>query len=303
MISMVALLIAIGLLMDDAIVISENIATHLSKGKKPIDAAVDGIREVAAGVISSFLTTVFVFGSLATISGTMGKILRVIPIVLIIVLIVSLIEAFFILPNHLAHSLKNNNISSKNRIKTKLNNIIEWIKNKLVGKFSSKVIMHRYLFIGILVSIFIISIGMIAGGILKFRVFPDLDSDIIAALVLLPQGTPLAKTENIVNQLTDALKKTNQHFTPEQPNCNNLVKNISVQYNTNTDAGESGAHVCIRRSIITCTYSMLGIVAFGNGGTKQAVENGNIEKVKMVEMEIRNYCHFWISYNTVAYGN
>ena len=243
MISMVALLIAIGLLMDDAIVISENIATHLSKGKKPIDAAVDGVKEVATGVISSFLTTVFVFGSLATISGTMGKILRVIPIVLIIVLIVSLIEAFFILPNHLAHSLKNNNFSNRNRVRIKLNNIIEWVKNNLVAKFSSRVIKHRYLFTGILIAIFIISIGMIAGGILKFRVFPDLDSDIIAARVLLPQGTPLSKTEKIVNQLTNALKQTNKHFTPEQPNSNNLVENISVQYNTNTDAGESGAHV------------------------------------------------------------
>ena len=52
-----------------------------------------------------------------------------------------------------------------------------------------------------------------------------------------------------------------------------------------------------------CTYSILGIVAFGNGGTKQAAVNGNIDKLKMVEMEIRNYCHFWISYNTIVYGN
>jgi hydrophobic/amphiphilic exporter-1 (mainly G- bacteria), HAE1 family len=244
MISMVALLIAIGLLMDDAIVISENIASHMARGKKALNATVDGIKEVATGVISSFLTTVFVFGSLATITGTMGKILRVIPIVLIIVLIVSLIEAFFILPNHLAHSFKNKSFnSSKNKIRKKLNNRIEWIKLNLVAKFMNIILPYRYLFIGCLIAVFILSIGMISGGILKFRVFPDLDGDTIVARVLLPQGTPLSKTENIVKNITNALNKVNEHFTPEQPDKNELIQNISVQYNTNTDAGESGAHV------------------------------------------------------------
>ncbi len=244
MISMVALLIAIGLLMDDAIVISENIATHMAKGKKALNAAVDGVKEVATGVISSFLTTVFVFGALTTITGTMGKILKVIPIVLIIVLIVSLIEAFFILPSHLAHSFKNKNLNKQNsKVRKKLNSSIEWIKLNIVTRFMNIILPYRYLFIGCLIAVFILSIGMISGGILKFRVFPDIDGDTIVARVLLPQGTPLSKTENIVKNITDALDKVNEHFTPEQPYKNKLIKNISVQYNTNTDAGESGAHV------------------------------------------------------------
>ncbi|MCB1803548.1 MAG: efflux RND transporter permease subunit, partial [Gammaproteobacteria bacterium] len=93
MISMVALLITLGLLMDDAIVIAENISTHLRKGKSAFRAAVDGTAQVMPGVLSSFLTSVAVFAPLAFLSGNMGKVLEVIPVVLIAVLAVSLLEA------------------------------------------------------------------------------------------------------------------------------------------------------------------------------------------------------------------
>ncbi|MGB5651092.1 MAG: efflux RND transporter permease subunit, partial [Sedimenticolaceae bacterium] len=105
MISMVGLLIGIGLLMDDAIVIAENIAARLNKGEKPLQAAITGVIQVLPGIASSFATTLLVFGSLAFITGEIGQVLRIMPIVLIVVLTVSLIEAFLILPSHLGHSL------------------------------------------------------------------------------------------------------------------------------------------------------------------------------------------------------
>jgi HAE1 family hydrophobic/amphiphilic exporter-1 len=103
MISMVGLLIGVGLLMDDAIVIAENVATHMSRGDSPAQAAIEGSREVLPGILSSFATTLLVFGSLAFISGEIGQILRIMPIVLILVISVSLLEAFLILPHHLNH--------------------------------------------------------------------------------------------------------------------------------------------------------------------------------------------------------
>ena len=103
MLTMVGLLLAIGLLMDDAIVISENVAAHLNMGKEPFDATVDGVSEVQTGVFSSFLTTLFVFGPAAfMIKGNIGKVLWVIPVILIVTLSISLVEAFLILPNHLS---------------------------------------------------------------------------------------------------------------------------------------------------------------------------------------------------------
>ncbi|HSR71732.1 MAG TPA: efflux RND transporter permease subunit, partial [Kiloniellales bacterium] len=86
MLTMVALLIAIGIIMDDAIVIAENIASHRARGKSPVTAAVDGTREVAAGVVSSYVTSVCVFLPLAFLEGDLGKVLYVVPVVLILTL-------------------------------------------------------------------------------------------------------------------------------------------------------------------------------------------------------------------------
>jgi multidrug efflux pump subunit AcrB len=244
MISMVALLIATGLLMDDAIVISENIASHIVRGKKAVDAAVDGTKEVGIGVLSSFLTTVCVFGALVGIEGNVGKILKVIPVVLTMVLLVSLIEAFLILPNHLAHSLARHGLNnSQGWIRRRIDHSIQWVRLNIVGRFARLTIPHRYLFVGCIIGLFIISIGMVAGGVLKFRLFPDLDGDIIVARVLMPQGTPLEKTEEIAQRLVESLQKVNTRFKPDQPGQRDLIENSAIQFNVNTDAGETGAHV------------------------------------------------------------
>jgi len=104
MFTLVALLVAIGLLMDDAIVLSENVAARIRSGKSVADAVVEGVIQVAPGVLSSFVTTIMVVGPLAFMAGKMGAILKYLPAVLVITLAISLIEAFLILPAHLHHS-------------------------------------------------------------------------------------------------------------------------------------------------------------------------------------------------------
>ncbi|SMD00273.1 Multidrug efflux pump subunit AcrB [Desulfocicer vacuolatum DSM 3385] len=261
MLSMVGLLIGLGLLMDDAIVIAENIAAHLEKGKKAFDAVVDGISEVAAGVFSSFLTTLFIFGALAlSMSGNIGKVLYAIPVVLILTLSVSLVEAFCILPNHLFHSLSHEEIKRdghtptstmeksssgmpKNRFSQIMDGLIDWLRDKLLGKIVDIVVNWRYLFAGIVVFVFILSIAMIAGGHLKIKAFPEIDGDVLQARVLLPQGTPLVRTEQVVNQLVTAAKQINETLKSAQPGNADLIENISAIFNTNADAGETGPHV------------------------------------------------------------
>ena len=244
MISMVALLIAIGLLMDDAIVISENIATHVARGKKAVQAAIDGTKEVSVGVLASLATTICVFGALFGVEGDVGKILRVIPIVLTIVLLVSMVEAFLILPNHLSHSLDKHRLdNSPSRLRAKINSVIEQIRSNVIGKLAGKAIPHRYMFIACVAGVFIASIGLVAGGIVKFRLFPDVDGDTIVSRVLMPQGTPLSKTEKIAKRIVDALDVVNERYKKDQPGGKDLIENASVQFNLNTDAGESGAHV------------------------------------------------------------
>ncbi|MCP3940884.1 MAG: efflux RND transporter permease subunit [Desulfobacteraceae bacterium] len=243
MLSMVGLLIGLGLLMDDAIVIAENIAAHLEKGKTSFSATVDGISEVAAGVFSSFLTTLFIFGALALgMKGEIGKVLYAIPVVLILTLSISLLEAFFILPNHLAHSLKGKK-RTKNRFRQKIDQTMDWIRENLVGRFVDKAINYRYLFVGVVIFTFIAAISMIVGGHLKVRAFPKIEGDVLQARILFPQGTPLERTRIYVDQCVAGAQEMNNELTALQPGKASLIQHTSVIYNLNADAKENGPHV------------------------------------------------------------
>lgn len=245
MLSMVGLLIGLGLLMDDAIVIAENIAAQLEKGKKPFQATVDGITGVAAGVFSSFLTTLFIFGALAlSMAGDIGKVLYVVPVILILTLSVSLIEAFMILPNHLFHALSGRKQNrAKNRFRQGMDNGLNWVRRKILGPFVDAAVNFRYLFIGGVIFLFLASVSMVIGGILKVQAFPDIEGDVLQARILFPQGTPLETTTVYVDKIVDAAIRMNDSFSQDQPENADIVQHTSVLFSTNADAGETGPHV------------------------------------------------------------
>ncbi len=195
MMTLVGLIVVIGLLMDDAIVISENIAAQLSKGKKSLEAAIEGTRQVMPGVLSSFFTTAMIVGPLAFLSGKMGDVLKYIPAVLLITLLISLIEAFLILPAHLHHSMKHFNKKDRSRFRQKFEQGFEWVRDALFLPLVAKATRNPQLAIGLMVLLLLISFATIPAGILKYQAFPSLDSDVIQARIILPQGTPLSRTE------------------------------------------------------------------------------------------------------------
>ncbi len=243
MISLVGLLIGIGLLMDDAIVIAENIAARLHKGERAMQAAVAGVTQVLPGIMSSFATTLLVFGSLTFITGEIGQILRVMPIVLIIVLTVSLIEAFLVLPNHLGHSLKHIENRQDSAFRVRFDQAFDQFRDRVFGAAVDKAIDYRYLTLGIVIMLLILSIAMMASGKLKFVGFPSTDGDVVEARLLLPQGTPLAQTEQLVEQIERGAQRVNAELAALQPDGQDLITNISIIYGQNPDANESGPHV------------------------------------------------------------
>jgi len=243
MMTLVGLLVAIGLLMDDAIVISENIAAQLSKGKKSLEATIDGVSQVMPGVLSSFFTTAMIVGPLAFLSGKMGDVLKYIPAVLLITLVVSLVEAFFILPAHLHHSMKHHKGRDRSGLQNRFEQGFEWVRSKLFLPLVKKATGNPQLAIGFLIFLVLASFATIPAGLLKYKAFPDLESNVIQARITLPQGTPLSRTEEHVSHLVDSLHTLNDEFTPRQPNNQSLVNNISVLFNTNIDAHENGSHV------------------------------------------------------------
>lgn len=241
MISMVGLLIGIGLLMDDAIVISENIAAKRARGLAPVQAAIQGTQQVLPGIMSSFTTTLLVFGSLALITGELGQILRVMPVVLIVVLTVSLLEAFLILPNHLAHAMTAT--EKVPRWRQRFESGFSAVRDRGFGPLVDAAVDYRYLTLGLVVMAVLLALAIPAGGHVKFQAFPELDGDVAEARILLPQGTPLPRTEAVVAEVEAALGRVNDDFAPRQPKGQDLVRHVMVMYGQNPDAGETGPHV------------------------------------------------------------
>ena len=240
MISMVALLMAIGILMDDAIVISESIETEYRNGKNPLQASVDGIRKVARGVFSSFTTSAILFGSLLFLKGDMGQIMGVLPVVLLSVLTISLIEAFLILPHHLKHSLEKHHGHKQADWRSQFDTRFERLRSK-VGDMGDMAIRYRYAVLGGTIALFIITFSLIPSGLIKFKSFPDLEGNILDARIIMPQGTPFSRTEKVVSILLDSLKKSAAQLPPEDGA--ELIRNIQVSYSSNVDAGEEGTHL------------------------------------------------------------
>ena len=242
MLSMIGLLLAIGLLMDDAIVIAENVATK-RKTMSGMEAAIQGTDQVKVGVFSSFLTTICVLGPLTFLTGNIGQMLRVVPLVLILVMAVSLVEAFWILPGHLGHALHDDPDAKQSRVRRAFDAFFDWLRERVVGRAVDVCLRFRYLFVGAVVALLVVAVGLIAGGRVPFVAMPELEGDTISARVLLPQGTPLERTRDVVDQLLEGLDAMDAEWTPQQPAGEPLVQGASVRFGQNSDAYESGAHL------------------------------------------------------------
>ncbi len=242
MLTMIGLLMAIGVLMDDGIVIAENIARRKSEGEPAMTAAVNGVKEVGGGVFSSFLTTCCVLGPLIFLTGEIGRILRVLPMMLLLVLAMSLIEAYLILPAHLGHSLLHQDDARRSRIRSRIESWIDFGRD-LLGVVVGAAIRWRYATAGITAMVFLLSIGLILGGLVRGQVFPPLEGDSMVARVLMQAGTPLERTKEVVAQVEQGLNTTNATFKPNQPNQRDLVETTYVRFNENQEAKETGPHV------------------------------------------------------------
>ncbi len=243
MMTMVALLVATGLLMDDAIVISENIAASVDKGINSLQAVVDGTREVFPGVLSSFLTTLMIVGPLAFMSGKIGAVLRYIPVVLIITLAVSLLEAFLILPAHLKYSITHKENRSRSRFNRWFNAKFDALRDRFFAPILSKSLSWPFFSVGLLLALVIVSFAGISSGVLKYRALPELESDVVQARIRLSQGSSMDATAEVVAEVIDALEQSNKRFVKLQPNEEQVVRNITVTYSFNADVPESGAHL------------------------------------------------------------
>jgi len=243
MISLFAFIMSLGIVVDDAIVVGENIFAYRKAGMSGVEAAIRGVREMAIPVTFAVLTTIFAFVPLAYTSGIMGKILRVLPIVVISVLSVSLLEALFILPAHLAMS----RISDRNlliRLSNKVNCWTDAMLQRFVkGPFARFVIFAvrwRYVTIAAGIAIFLITMGFIAGGYIKFVFFDAVEADNMIATLVMPQGTPVEQTRQIAERIERAALETIAEIDARRPGEPSLLKHIAVTVGAHPSATRGG---------------------------------------------------------------
>ena len=217
MISLFAFIMVLGIVVDDAIIIGENIFQAQEKGLPPLEAAKVGAIEVGRPVIFSVLTTMVAFAPLMMGGGMMGKLLRNIPLVVIVVLFGSLVESLFILPAHLSRS-KQSRLIHNGKMKEK--RTARWLKEFISGPYARAVrfcTKWRYATVALGIALLLVIAGMIQGGIVKFTFFPKVESDTLECSLTMPAGTPVERTIEVVRRLEEAARKTLEGADKKEP--------------------------------------------------------------------------------------
>ena len=256
MISMFAFIVSLGLVVDDAIVVGENIYTHRQMGNSRLKAAKLGTLEVGGPVTFAVLTTIVAFLPLAFVDGTMGKFMYNIPVVVIAILAFSLVESLLILPAHLS-TIKlpkadaNREPNFYGRLKIGFDGLVHQAIHNLYRPTLEFALGHRALVISIALSTLIITMGWFVGGHIKFTFMPKVDADNLIAAITLPQGSTLDDALKVVEQLESSLTRTLDEFEEGRDEGGDpIVKHVSTSVgsqprtNQRNDVGVAGgAHL------------------------------------------------------------
>jgi multidrug efflux pump subunit AcrB len=244
MLSLFAFILALGIVVDDAIIVGENVFTHRSMNKPYVSASIDGSIEVARPVIFSVLTTVAAFLPLLFVSGTMGKFIKVIPFVVIPILVVSLVESLLILPAHLSFGKDLNSIGGFfgfiDRTRRGFGSRLERFVNGPYQRFLSLCIEHRYTTLAASIAIFFITVGIISGGVVKFRFMPKVDADFITTSVKMPIGTPVEDTGKAHDYVMQKAMEAVKELDRDNPEGKSVLRHIFSLIGSTIIYGHSG---------------------------------------------------------------
>ncbi|MBU2551360.1 MAG: efflux RND transporter permease subunit [Proteobacteria bacterium] len=264
MISLFAFILVLGIVVDDAIVIGENIYRKQEEGLPPLKAAVEGTREVGLPVIFSVLTTIVAFAPLLLGGGMMGKIMRNMPVVVILVLTGSLIESLLILPAHLnsSHEKALRRRSGPSREKR----TVRWLKGFIDGPYSRFLdfcLRWRYAVMALALAVLLLTLGTWTGGLIKFTFFPKVESDVLQCYVTMPTGTPAERTTEVVTRLENAAREALAEADRTRP------------------AGSA--------PLFKYSFGLVGLQIGGRGGSLETGGHVGQVWINLLEGEERNY--------------
>ncbi|HBV05450.1 MAG TPA: AcrB/AcrD/AcrF family protein [Gemmatimonadetes bacterium] len=221
-ISLFGFILALGIVVDDAIVMGENIFAEREKGRSPLEAAEVGAIRIARPVIFAVLTTVVAFAPLLFIEGTLGRLLIDLPLVVITVLLLSLVEALFILPMHLSHD--DASIRTSNRFLGRINEtraridiaLQKFISGPLTRGVRFSILNPGVIMSGALASI-LICFGLIGGGRLPFSFLPSIQGETVVANLQMPPGTSVKRTLEVIQEIETSVLRAGDRMAMDLP--------------------------------------------------------------------------------------
>jgi multidrug efflux pump subunit AcrB len=219
LISLFAFILVLGIVVDDAIVVGENIHTYQHHGKSGLRGAIEGAQEMSVPVIFAVLTTVAAFYPLLAVEGGTGKVMKTIPLIVIPTLLFSLVESLLVLPAHLR------NLSARKareeaqgrggwwmRFQTSFARGLEWFIACVYRPVLARALHWRYLTVAIALAMLLTTSGLVAGGWIRFFFFPPVEGDNVAAMLTMPLGTPVEVTEAAVQKLQDSAEQVRKEI-------------------------------------------------------------------------------------------
>ena len=220
LISLFGFILVLGIVVDDAIVVGESAYTNMRAKGHSVENIVEGVLKVAVPATFGVLTTIAAFLPILMVTGITGKFFAAIGWVVILCLVFSLVESKLILPAHLAHmKVKHYEKDTRNhfiRFQRFFSEGLHRFVDTVYAPFLEKAIRRRYLTLSVFVSLLILSIGLLAGGVLRFVFFPDITADFLQVDLEMNEGTPSEQTHNAIRQVQDGLWALDAEVSAEQ---------------------------------------------------------------------------------------
>lgn len=242
--TVMAFILVLGIVVDDAIVVGERVYGHEQMGKSPIDAAVDGTWEVSVPVIFGVLTTIAAFLPLIMVEGRMAGFFAPIGWVVIFALICSLIESQLILPSHLAHRDRSEPTAGVaawwNRFQGRLSGWLERLAEHHYMPFVRIVLEWRYVSASICLGVLILALSLIASGRVVFGFFPAIEGDRVYAGLEMPEGIAAETTMAAASHIEEAAQRMSEDMTKELGLAQPLIRNMLSSVGQNVDRNGPG---------------------------------------------------------------
>jgi len=207
MISLFAFILVLGIVVDDAIVVGENVYSRIQRGEHPREASWRGTHEVGTVVVFGILTTIAAFTPMLGLSGVSGKIWPNIPLIVIPTLLFSLLQSKFVLPAHLALLKPHGKIQDANiifRVQRKVAGGLERFVESIYRPLLKRCLRHRYIVWSVFLSLLLLVFGLVAGKWVPFEFMPKVEGDVVTAKLEMPVGVPFSTTEVAIQRMEEA---------------------------------------------------------------------------------------------------